>query len=381
MGGVKQRVLWIIDGLGHGGAERTTISILEKFDREKFDLRACALQVKQGNPIAKELERVGIPVDLLPIPYLRHPANLPNIIRYLRAQKPDIIHTQLEFANVLGNVAARLLRIPSVSTLHTLNTPQRGTENWRAQLDWFVLRAFCSRVIAVSENARRHHIKYGHIPEEKIITLYNGIDPSAFQPLDENARREKRNSLNVPENAFVFLTVAVLREPKGIQYMLEAMPQIVKSAPHAHYLIVGEGDHGKILKKITASLQIEEHITFAGQRNDIPEILSASDAFVLPTLMEALPTVLIEACAAQKAIVASSVGGIPEIVTDGVNGYLVPPAQAQSLENACLKLIQHNDQKEAMGEAGLQIAMEKFDVRQQVQSLGNLYQELIANGR
>ena len=211
--------------------------------------------------------------------------------------------------------------------------------------------------------------------------MYNGIDLSAYQPLDENARRKKRKSLNVHENAFVFLTVSVLREPKGIQYMLEAMQQIIKSAPNAHYLIVGEGDHGKTLKERAASLRIEGHVTFAGQRNDIPEILSASDVFVLPTLMEALPTVLIEACAAQKAIVASNVGGVPEIVTDGVNGSLVPPADAQSLKQACLKLIQHNGQKEALGEAGLQIAQKKFDICQQVQALGNLYQELIANGR
>lgn len=378
---MKTRVLWLIDGLGHGGAERMTLSIMEKFDRQQFDLRVCALQIKQENPIAKALERIGIPVDLVSIPNLRHPANLPKIVNYIRQQKPHIIHTQLEFANVLGNLAATLLGIPSVSTLHTLEAPEKGTAYWRNQLDWISLRHFCSCVIAVSESARNYHMKYGKIPNKRIITIYNGIDLSIFAPLRKNVRIEKRKSLNVPDNTFLFLTVAVLREPKGIQYMLQALPQIIASMPNAHYLIVGDGNYGKTLKKMVKDLQIENHVTFAGQRADIPEILAASDVFVLPTLTDALPTVLIEAMAAQKAIVASNVGGVPEIVADRINGILLPPANIQELANSCMKIAQDQDRREAMENAGLEIAREKFDIYKQVEALSKLYQGLVEHGR
>lgn len=377
---MKKKILWMIDGLGHGGAERMTLAIMQKFDRSEFDLRACALQVKQGNPVAAELERLGIPVDLLHIPNLRHPRNLPKIIRYVKEHKPDIIHTQLEFANVFGNIAAAILGIPSVATLHTLGAPQKGTEYWRSQIEWASLRYFCTRVISVSESASRHHIKYGNIPPKKMVTLYNGIELENFDPKHKHGS-DIRASLGIPNDSFVMLTVAVLREPKGIQFMIEAMPQIVAGAPNAHYLIVGEGDHGEKLRELSRSLGVEKHITFAGQRNDIPDVLAAGDLFVLPTLIDALPTVLIEAMAARKAIVASNVGGVPEIVEHEKNGILVEPGKPHQLVEGCLRLIRQNEVREAMAEAGFQIAHSKFNIENQVRTISNMYEELIKHGR
>lgn len=377
---MKKKILWIIDGLGHGGAERMTLSIMQKFDRSKFDLHACALQVKQGNPVAAELERIGIPVDLLHIPNLRHPGNLPKIIQYIRGHKPDIIHTQLEFANVFGNIAAAMLGIPSVATLHTLGAPQKGTEYWRSRIEWASLKYFCTRIISVSESAREHHIKHGNIAAKKMVTIYNGIDLTNFHP-NGGTEKATRKSLNIPDSACVLLTVAVLREPKGIQYMIEAMPRILAETPNAHYLIVGDGDYGQKLKELSRSLGVEKHVTFAGQRNDIPDILLAGDIFVLPTLIDALPTVLIEAMAARKAIVASNVGGVPEIVENEKNGILVEPAKPPQLVESCLRLIRQGEVREAMAEAGLRIAHSKFNIENQVETISNLYEELNQHGR
>lgn len=377
---MKKKILWIIDGLGHGGAERMTLSIMQKFDRSKFDLRACALQIKQGNPVAAELERIGIPVDLLHIPNLRHPRNLPRIVQYIKEHKPDIIHTQLEFANVFGNIAAAMLGIPSVATLHTLGAPQKGTEYWRSRIEWASLKYFCTRIISVSESAREHHIKHGNIAAKKIVTIYNGIDLTNFHP-GRATEKASRKSLNIPDTACVLLTVAVLREPKGIQYMIEAMPRILAEAPNAHYLIVGDGNYGETLKELSRSLGVDKHVTFAGQRNDILDLLLAGDIFVLPTLIDALPTVLIEAMAARKAIVASSVGGVPEIVENEKNGILVEPAKPHQLVESCLRLIRQGEVREAMAEAGLGIAHSKFNIENQVETISNLYEELIQHGR
>lgn len=381
MNTAKHKIIWMIDSLGPGGAERMTFSIINNLDREKFDIRVCALQVQHGNPVAKELESIGIPVDLLNIPNLRHPANLPKILNYLRTYRPHLIHTQLEFADIFGNVAGFLLHIPSVSTLHTLGNPDQGTAYWRNKIMWLCQKYFCSRTIAVSESTRQHHILYGKLPAQKVITVYNGIDLPSFGKQNPDSVKEIRHFFDIPENVTVLLTIAVLRELKGIQYMLEALSKIIKQVPNVRYLIVGDGNYDETLKAMAKSLGIQEYVIFAGQRRDVPELLGLCDIFILPTLTEALPTVLIEACAAQKAIIASSVGGVPEIVTDGINGRLVPPADSQSLEKACLDLIPHKGQIEAMGLAGLQIAQEKFDIRQQILSISNLYQDLIKNGR
>lgn len=371
------RVIWIIDGLGHGGAEKMTFSILEQMDRSQFDVRVCALQIKQGNPIAKELTRIGIPVDLVPIPNLRHPANLPKILRYLRQQKPDLVHTQLEFATVLGSVGSWLLRIPNTTTLHTLDNPQKGSSHWRNELSWACMRLFSTKLIAVSNSTRDHLIKYGRIQPQKIITMYNGIDPSNFKPVSGDIRDAKRKELGIPDNAFLFLTVAVLREAKGIQFMLKAMTNIIRSLPNAHYLIVGAGDYESALKNEVETSHLEHRVTFAGQRTDIPDFLSISDLFVLPTLIDALPTVLIEATAAGKAIVASNVGGVPEIVENEVNGLLVQPGDPAQLEKACLALAQDRAKRAAMESAGLRIAQEKFNIHTQVSTLGQLYKKLV----
>lgn len=379
-GRTTMRVIWIIDGLGHGGAEKMTLAILEKIDRSIFDLRVCALQVKQGNPIAKELERIGIPVDVVPVPNLRHPANLPKILSYLLRHKPDIVHTQLEFANVLGSIGSWLFRIPNISTIHTLDNPQTGTSHWRNELSWACMRLFSTKLIAVSNSTRDHLIENGRIPPQKIRTLYNGIDPANFKLLKKNIRLDKRRELGIPDNAFLILTVAVLREAKGIQYMVEAMNGIIQAQPNAHYLIVGAGEYESKLREKVESTHLERHITLAGQRTDISDILAASDLFVLPTLIDALPTVLIEAMAAGKAIVASNVGGVPEIVENNVNGLLTSPSDPQQLEKYCLQLAQDQAKREAMESAGLKIVQEKFNIYKQVSTLSQLYMELVNHG-
>ncbi len=374
---VKTKIIWMIDSLGHGGAERLTLAILERFDRERFDLRVCALQERSGNPVAKDLEKAGIPVDTLNIPTLRHPANLFKIIGYLRRHRPQLIHAQLEFSIVLGSLAARLMGIPCVATLHTLDNPQERRARWRYRLTLAALKYLCSRSVAVSESTRRHHLRDGNIPGEKIITLYNGIDLSAYKDPSPEAWLEKRKALGLAPNSTIAVTVAVLREPKGIQYMLQAMAQLRETHPNLQYLVVGDGEHGPALKELMRSLGLENQVNFAGQRKDIPEILPICDFFVLPTLTEALPTVLMEAMAAQKAIIASNVGGVPEMIQDNVNGRLLPPGDAMALITACAQLADDSALRKAWGTAGQAICQEKFNIQQQIISLENLYFSLI----
>jgi glycosyltransferase involved in cell wall biosynthesis len=378
---MKPRIIWIIDSLGPGGAENLTLSIMKQLDRDRYDFRVCFFKEKHGNPIKDELLKIGIPVDMVHMPNLRHPANLPKLIKYLRTYRPQVIHTQLQFANILGNIAAAVLGMPSISTLHTVDNPVKTTSYWRNQITWFVLRNLCSKVIAVSENTRQFHISKGKIPEDKIVTIYNGIDISSFRPLDKSGFAKKRRSLNLPPDGLVFTTIAVLRKLKGIQFMIEAMPEILKLTPDFRYLIVGDGEYGETLKKLVSTSNLGGHVVFTGQRKDIPEILAISDVFVLPTLTEALPTVLIEAMAAQKAIIASNVGGVPEMVENEKNGLLVPPADPVSLANACSQLAQDTKRREAMAKQGYLIAHEKFEIKKLIHKLNDLYDELIKNGR
>jgi len=367
----------MIDRLGPGGAEQLMPNILVHLRDAGFNIRVCVLRIRHGNPIAHELERLGFTVDLILIPNLRHPFNLFRILRYLRTHRPQILHTQLEYSDVLGTIAAKILGIPCVSTMHTLDIlEEKKFATWRLKLRWFVLRNYCDKILAVSEKTRTHHLQSGRLGEKKIITLYNGIDISRFKNIDQSVQQQLKHSLNLPSNKQIIITVAVLREPKGIQYMLKALPDILDKNPNTHYLIVGDGAYGDSLRELVADLAIQEHVTFAGHRTDIPALLSISDVFVLPTLGDALPTVLIEALAAEIPIVASDVGGVPEIVENEANGLLVPPGDPAELTRACLHLLQDRELRSRIVQAGNTVVQQRFDTGVQIEQLSHIYEEV-----
>ncbi len=358
-----------------GGAERLMIPLLEHLDRAEFDARVCVLQDRDGNPIADEINRLGISVDNLPVSRLRDPFALPRLICYLKRSKADLVHTQLEFSDILGNTAAWVLRRPSVSTIHTMASPVRSY--YRQKLQWLSHQCFCNRVISVSECARRNYLSRSGVRDSKVTTIHNGIDLSPYREKTQSECRSIRQMLGIANNALVVITIAVLREQKGIQYLLQAAPLIIEAVPEAHFLIVGAGDHLGPLMRQTASLGVWGRVSFLGQRNDIPDLLSIADLFVLPTLMEALPTVLAEAMAAGIPIVASAVGGVPEMVTDNVNGLLVPPRNPTQLARSCIGLLSAPLKRLAMGAAGRKAVFTKFLISRQVQQIEQLYRELL----
>ncbi len=374
----RKRVAMLIDSLGMGGAERLLTIYLQHFDTTRFEPRVCALQIRENNPIAVDIQRLGIPVDLVPVPHLRDLSALPRLVRYLRHQQIDLLHTQLEFSDTLGSIAAKLAGIPTATTLHTFDVPTKGTRlYWRLALRWWVFRHFCDRIIAVSEGTRQHHLHMGQLSPHKTVTLYNGIDLARFSPPHTEARQSTRAEFGIPPDAPVLITVAVLRQPKGIQYLIQALPDILKAMPHAYYLLVGDGEHRDTLQTLAQTHGVADRVIFAGARRDIPSLLAAADLFVLPTLTEALPTVLAEAMAAQKPIVASEVGGVPEMVKHGHNGLLVQPAEPEQLADACLQILQNPGQAQIMAAAGRQIVEEKFDITKQVRHLGDIYQQIL----
>src|SRR5215208_90057 len=233
----KYKIVYVIDGLGIGGAERLMVPILKHLSRETFDPYVCALQSKDGNPIADEIRALGIPVDCLDIKHLRDLNALPRLVTYLRRVGADLVHTQLEFANILGNISAKLLRLPSMCTIHIMPALEVKTKSKLHQrLEWFALRHYCDRVLSVSEQAGQYHIEISGVVPGQVTTLYNGIDLSDFLRMDRESERNKvRVELGIPMVAKVLITVAVLRPQKGIQFMIRALPEILNLLPATYY--------------------------------------------------------------------------------------------------------------------------------------------------
>ncbi len=374
----KYCIVYIIDGLGNGGAERLMVPLLKYLDADRFKARVCVLQNHHGNPVAEDIRALGIPVDLLPVHHLRDITAVFRLRKYLQKYRTDLIHTQLDFSDILGNMASRLLRIPSVCTIHVSPFKEkRLMPGIRQKLSWLCHRKFCDRVISVSEKVREDYLHVSQNSPLNVETIHNGIDLTRFEIPDKNEMDNLRQSLGIPAKATVILTIAMLRKEKGIQYMIEAFPPILKHVPDLYYLIVGSGDYAKTLLEKAGKSSVKDRIVFAGMRQDIPRLMYISRLFVLPTLTEALPTVVAEAMAAGKPVIASAVGGIPEMITDTESGLLISPADPEKLANACVYLLKDPEKIQMMGAGGRQIANEKFNIRRQIHKIERVYQGLL----
>jgi len=375
--GRRIKVLFLIDSLGPGGAERLMVDLLPRLRAHGVDSEVVAIQERHGNPIATELQKVGVPVSTIGIERLRERDALGRVMEVIERSAPDVVHTQLEFADVLGSIAGARLGIPTIATIHTLDRPRRWSkEAAHFRLMAWTLRRRSKRVIAVSESARRHVLAKAGLRKRHTATIHNGIDLTPYLAAGATARARIRSEFDIPPEAEVIATVAVLRKPKGIEYMLEALVPLVESHPGLHYLIVGDGAHRTALESKTAQLELGRSVHFAGQRSDVADMLAAADVFVLPSLTEALPTVLIEAMAVGLPVVATSVGGIPEIVEPGNTGLLVAPATPNELADAVGRLLDSPRQRHALGIAGRRAAVDKFSIERHAARLVDEYQVL-----
>jgi glycosyltransferase involved in cell wall biosynthesis len=370
------RVLFVIDSLGPGGAERTLRRVVEFFDRSRFECRVAVLQVREGNPVAEEIRDLGVPVDLVRVDRLRSPAGQARFIRYLLSHRPSIIHTHLEFAHTLGGIYGRLIGAKPIGTIHTFALGSASRERKRLGLMWFSLRRAHVKVIAPSRSGMLHAGSAGRIPEGRMMVLHNGVDLESFRP-DASHRARVRAELGLAIDTPLLVTVAVLRKGKGIGDLLAAMPEILESVPDAMTLIVGDGDQRATLERLAAEEGVADRVLFTGSRDDVGALLAASDVFVLPTHEDLLPTVVAEAMATGLPVVASDVGGLRDMVEDGVTGTLYPAGEVPALAEACVEMLADRLRRDSSGRAGRLVAEDKFDIRKHVDALGRLYMECV----
>jgi glycosyltransferase involved in cell wall biosynthesis len=376
----RLRVLFLIDSLGPGGAERLMVDLLPELQEQGIDSEVVAIQERHGNPVAAELADLGFSVSTIGIERLRERGALARVIDAVKASRPDVIHTQLEFANILGSIAGERLGIPTIATIHTLDRPAAlSREGLRFRLMGWALRRRCDRVIAVSESARRHVLGRAGIRPRRTRAIHNGIDLAQFGP-DADVRAAVRAELGISPSAFVVITVAVLRPPKGIGDMVRALPTVIGDHPDLMYLVVGDGSARGDLEALAEQLGVASVVNFAGHRADIPRMLAAADLFVLPSHTEALPTVLIEAMATELPVVATDVGGTSEILAAGQSGILVPPHAPVRLAEAVDRLASNPRQRRSMGLAGARIARERFSIQRHAGHLADEYRVLVAGG-
>jgi glycosyltransferase involved in cell wall biosynthesis len=349
--------------------------LVRGLDSDRF--RPEVICLYYAGKLSAVLEAAGIPVRVLGLDWRFVPSNWVKTWLALRYSRADVVHTHLPESAWYGLPAAYCRRIPvRISHLHSVYL--RWTPKVRA-MDRAV-RTCASLSVACSDAVGDVARGLGYA-DDKLKVIPNGVDAARFANLPDPA--VARTSLQLPQGCPVLVSVASLYPHKGHDHLLEAMARVHEVLPQTRLLVVGDARDVRraALEDTVGRLGLRDVVQFLGHREDVPLLLAASDVFVMPSLREGFPMALLEAGAAGLPAVASSVGGIPEIVADGVTGLLVPPHDHAALADALLALLQESSRMRSMGAAARRRVNGRFTLEQTIRRIEDVYVDLVEQTR
>lgn len=329
--------------------------------------------------LAKLYQDVGASIITIPDTIRRFDLAMINRFRKLfRELKPSLVNFHFGRACSNGLLAAYLSGVfNTVWTKHSFYERgpfYRSVPQLKILTSMILLQGLMAkRVIAVSDGIKKELLQY-HIPDSKIARIYLGINLDRFG--SASSISAIRQELGIAKEARIFSCISQARQEKGLEYLIRALPKVMEMFPDIKVLLVGGGPLTESLRELARQLLVDNHIVFCGVRNDVERIISASEFMVLPSLTEAQGLVILEAFACGKPVIASSVGGIPEVITDEVNGLLVPPKDVDSLAERMIRLLQDTKSRQRMGMAAVEKA-KMFDVNIGVERTIELYHEVM----
>ncbi|WP_440871047.1 glycosyltransferase [Thermodesulfovibrio yellowstonii] len=365
-------ILHIISKLPVGGVENQLLMVLRNYNREKFKPFVCSLSDK--GEIGKEIESLGIKVFTLnKLGHTFNRAIIRDICKIIKNNEIKIVRTHQYHANFYGRIAAKISKVPCiVASIHNVYTRDK---KFHRRFINRLLAKITDKIIAVSEEVKKDILKYDKIPEDKIKVIYNGIDPDIFSNNFDKDTIKK--SLGIDLKAPVIGTVGRLTMQKGQIYLLEAIAKIKGRFPYIKVLIVGDGPLMEEFKKYVKSTGISENVIFTGSRRDVPALLSIMDIFVFPSLWEGLPNALIESMAAGKAIIASDLKPIREILNSEGECILVQPKNSMAIAESIELLLKDKNLRDNIGRNVQNKAFSCFNIKTTVKIYGELFEKIL----
>ena len=372
----KLRVVTLVDRLGTGGAERLAIQTTTRLDPERFD-RTLVASRDFGVAVSKqhvanalaELRAAGVRVIGLKRTSARQVWAWWPLYRLLRRERVDVLHSHKFGSNLWGTIIARLARVP-VIVAHEHTWSYQG-QFLRKLADRWVIARGASVFVAVSREDQRRMVEIEHIRPGDTLFVPNGIPtPPATSGADVRAE------LGIPSGAPVIGTVSVLRPQKALDVLLRATKVLVEEFPDLRVLIAGEGDRRFALEDLTAELGLEDTVMFLGVRTDVPDVLAALDIAVSTSDFEGSPLSVMEYMEAARPVVATRVGGVPDLIDDGEQGLLVDPQDPAAFARAVSALLRDPARARRMGASGRERRPNEFDIAVMVKRVEDLYVEL-----
>ena len=375
------KVVYFCDAVFLGGAEAYLKLLVPEIPQQEYQPRVALSPLPQMAPLAQFFDERGICVDEVDSANRSPLKVFLECYRYFRRHQPTIVHFNLNntFSCFVPILAAYFSRVPWKLATEHLDLQLAIGKRAGVRTKKVVKRVmtFClDYTIPVSQANKQLLVQDYRVHPYRLKLILNGIDVNRFS-FSESGRRAIRQSLGIGPEQTLVGTVARFNFQKGHQYTVDAIPAILKSCPQTRFLFIGEGPTQARLADRVSRLGLEPYVIFAGAREDIPEILSALDIFLLTSLYEGLPLSILEAMAVGLPVVATSVSGTPEAVADEHTGLLIPPADSQAVASAVVRLVRDPGARRRMGANGRDLVHRRFDKSLMVRQVEHIYQNLV----
>ncbi len=367
------KILHVIPSLGIGGTEKMLFELCRGLDRNRFQNEVVAL--KTGGAAAQKLRSAGFSVRILNSPdgFLPGLAAFPllffDLKLAIRESKPDIVHTWLTRANVMGRIAARSAGVSKVVSSLRVMEVEKGYHLFAERKT----AGLASAVTVNSEALRHFAVESIGLSADKIRLIPNGID-TARKPDAEAAASNRK--LWVKADHIAIGAVGRLHRQKGMDVLLDAAAVLLKEHRNVQFLIAGDGPERASLEAQAARLGIADSVTFCGWVEDSLNFIAALDIFALPSRWEGMPNAVMETMLAERSIVATRVSGVPDLLRDESEGLVVPPEDPGALSRALNRLVNDADFRHQLARAAHQKIISQFDLKNMIAAHEKLYQSL-----
>lgn len=366
------RIAFVVPDLGMGGAERHVTTLLSRLDRRRFDPSVICLG-REGE-LFPDLAESGVPGVAFRRAKRQALRCLVDLVRELRRTRPDVVILRGYSPEFLGRIAAVLARVRRV-VIWVHNGEGLAPRGRLRKLTDVVLDKVTDAYFGVAAAQLPYLVDELGFPRRKVRIIHNGVEPGSFS---DDVGRATRSSLGLRDDDLVVGIVAALRPEKDHETFLRAAALVAEADTRARFLVVGDGPPRPALEALAQQLGIGDRVLFTGARNDVAALLAAMDVFVLSSYSDCFPMALLEAMAAARPAVCTAVGGVAEMLEDGVTGYLVPPKDPAALAQRLSELLGDDGARRGFGAAARARVEAEFTLARSVEEAQRRIEELVS---